>query len=63
MNLSQRRAQAVSNRLVELGVPRERIEPAARGEEDPLVPTADGVREPQNRRIEIDLASGPKPGV
>jgi len=25
------------------------------GESDPLVPTADGVREPQNRRVEIVL--------
>jgi outer membrane protein OmpA-like peptidoglycan-associated protein len=25
------------------------------GEERPLVPTADGVREPQNRRVEIIL--------
>ena len=26
-----------------------------RGEADPLVPTADGVREPQNRRVEVLL--------
>jgi outer membrane protein OmpA-like peptidoglycan-associated protein len=26
-----------------------------RGESAPLVPTADGVREPQNRRVEIVL--------
>jgi outer membrane protein OmpA-like peptidoglycan-associated protein len=25
----------------------------AKGESDPLVPTADGVREPQNRRVQI----------
>jgi outer membrane protein OmpA-like peptidoglycan-associated protein len=25
----------------------------SRGEGEPLVPTADGVREPQNRRVEI----------
>ena len=27
------------------------------GEEQPLIPTADGVREPQNRRVEIGCAS------
>jgi len=53
MALSQRRANAVRDALVREGVPGNRISTAARGESQPLVPTADGVREPQNRRTEI----------
>ena len=53
--LSQRRAQNVASELVRLGVPREAITVQAFGESRPLVPTGDGVREPQNRRVEIVL--------
>lgn len=53
MGLSKRRADAVKNMLVKLGVNKKRISTVARGERDPLVPTKDGVREPQNRRAEI----------
>ena len=53
--LSQRRADAVSAELVRLGIARAEIGISARGEDDPLVPTPDGVREPQNRRVEIVL--------
>ncbi|MFL5336472.1 MAG: OmpA family protein [Geminicoccaceae bacterium] len=53
--LSVRRAQTVANELVRLGVPREAITVQGYGETRPLVPTADGVREPQNRRVEIIL--------
>ena len=31
------------------------IETLARGESNPLVPTGDGVREPQNRRVQVVL--------
>ncbi len=55
MRLSQRRANAVSAELVARGVPRGIITIQAFGESRPLVPTADGVREPQNRRVEIIL--------
>jgi OmpA-OmpF porin, OOP family len=51
--LSVRRAQNVANELVRLGVPRSAITVQGFGESRPLVPTADGVREPQNRRVEI----------
>ena len=54
-NLSVRRAQNVANELVRLGVPRSAITIQGFGESRPLVPTADGVREPQNRRVEIVL--------
>lgn len=53
--LSLRRAQNVATELVRLGVPRGAITIEGFGESRPLVPTADGVREPQNRRVEIVL--------
>ena len=53
--LSQRRAANVAAELVRLGVPRNAISTQAFGESRPLVATADGVREPQNRRVEIVL--------
>ena len=51
--LSNRRASAVKQMLVKLGIKSKMITTAAKGESQPLVPTADGVREPQNRRVEI----------
>jgi len=53
--LSQRRADTVAAELVRLGIQRSQIVVQAFGESRPLVPTADGVREPQNRRVEIVL--------
>ena len=53
--LSIRRAQNVSAELVRLGVPRQAITVQGFGETHQLVPTAQGVREPQNRRVEIVL--------
>jgi OmpA-OmpF porin, OOP family len=53
--LSQRRAEVVASELVARGISREEIGVTAYGESRPLVPTADGVREPQNRRVEIVL--------
>lgn len=55
MGLSIRRAQSVANELVRDGVPRAAISIQGFGKTHPLVPTADGVREPQNRRVEIIL--------
>jgi opacity protein-like surface antigen len=51
--LSERRANAVAVALVRLGIPRNEMVVAGRGMNDPRVPTALGVREPQNRRVEI----------
>ncbi len=53
--LSLRRAQTVATELVRDGVPRPSISIQGYGETRLLVPTADGVREPQNRRVEIIL--------
>jgi len=59
MSLSQRRADAVKAELVRLGLAANQIGTAARGESQPLVPPADGVREPQNRRVQIVFPTGP----
>jgi OmpA-OmpF porin, OOP family len=53
--LSERRANAVRARLTQYGVPANQIRASGKGEAEPLVPTADGVREPQNRRVEIGI--------
>jgi len=53
--LSQRRGDAVAAELVKDGVPKGEIAVQAFGDSHPLVPTAPGVREPQNRRVEIVL--------
>jgi len=53
--LSQRRAEAVAAELSRRGIARSAMSIQAFGESRPLVPTADGVREPQNRRVEIVL--------
>jgi outer membrane protein OmpA-like peptidoglycan-associated protein len=55
MGLSRRRADNVAAELVRQGISRNEIAITAYGETRPLVPTADGVREPQNRRVEIVL--------
>ncbi len=55
MALSLRRANAVKEALVRDGVPATEISVIGRGERQLLVPTGDGVREAQNRRVEIVL--------
>jgi outer membrane protein OmpA-like peptidoglycan-associated protein len=51
--LSLRRAATVKQILVEAGIAEDQIVVQARGERELLVPTADGVDEPRNRRVEI----------
>ena len=58
VGLSQRRADAVRSYLAGHGVPDGVITTQAFGESRPLVETADGVREPQNRRVEITYGPG-----
>ncbi len=53
MALSLRRADAVRQALIQNGVPAASIDTAGRGETNLLVQTADNVREPQNRRVEL----------
>jgi OmpA-OmpF porin, OOP family len=51
--LSERRADAVKGEFIRNGMEAGRITSQGVGEAGQLVPTADGVREPQNRRTEI----------
>ena len=51
--LSERRARVVASELVRDGVPQNVISMHAYGDTKLLVPTGPGVREPQNRRVEI----------
>jgi OOP family OmpA-OmpF porin len=53
--LSQCRADAAKSNLIAKGVPADRITATGRGESEPRVQTADGVREPQNNRVTIEL--------
>ena len=55
MALSLRRADSVRSALIAGGVAADKITVAGRGESEPAVPTADGVREAKNRRVEIIL--------
>lgn len=51
--LAAKRANTMRDQLIKLGVDAENIQASGRGEREPLVPTADEVAEPQNRRVEI----------
>lgn len=53
-DLSKRRADNVAKRLIAGGVEASSVTIEAFGETQPTVPTDDGVREPANRRVEID---------
>jgi OmpA-OmpF porin, OOP family len=59
MRLSRRRAESVASQLEKDGVPSSEIQIVAKGKRDLLVPTGDGVREPQNRRVQIVFDGGP----
>jgi outer membrane protein OmpA-like peptidoglycan-associated protein len=53
--LSKKRAEVVRDALMSVGIPATQIETAGRGEREPIVPTADEVAEPKNRRVEISI--------
>ena len=53
--LSQCRANAAKTNLVAKGISAGSISTNGRGEDELLVKTGDGVKEPQNRRATIDL--------
>lgn len=61
LELSQHRAEVVADELQREGVPATSIVTVGRGEENLLVPTADGVIEPRNRRVEIVVQEPPAP--
>jgi outer membrane protein OmpA-like peptidoglycan-associated protein len=51
--LSQQRAEVIRAGLIRNGIAPENITAVGRGKRELLVPTADGVAEPRNRRVEI----------
>ena len=53
--LSLKRAQAVRQLVIDRGFNADRVVAAGRGEREPVVPTADEVDEPKNRRVEIEV--------
>jgi outer membrane protein OmpA-like peptidoglycan-associated protein len=53
--LSLQRAERLKVDFEAQGIPALRVQAAGRGEREPLVPTADGVDEPRNRRVEISV--------
>jgi outer membrane protein OmpA-like peptidoglycan-associated protein len=55
-----RRANNVANALAKLGVARDDMVVAGRGQNNPRVQTPPGVREPQNRRVEIGFPQSPR---
>lgn len=54
--LSTRRANAVADLMVGLGIDRGKMRISAQGETKPRVPTEDGIRSPENRRVEITVS-------
>ena len=58
VGLSQRRADAVKAYLTSRSIPETVIATEAFGESRPRVDTADGVREVQNRRVEVTYGPG-----
>jgi OOP family OmpA-OmpF porin len=55
VRLSERRAKAVADALVGLGVGQQALQVDWKGESQLAVPTKDGVKEPLNRRSTIDI--------
>ncbi|TRO88012.1 OmpA family protein, partial [Glycocaulis profundi] len=53
MGLGERRANAVRDEMVRLGIPAGSISTQSFGQTRPAVDTGDGVREPLNRRSEV----------
>lgn len=53
--LSMQRAERVKGFLTGIGIPPDRIQTAGRGKRELLVPTADNIDEPRNRRVEINV--------
>lgn len=51
--ISQKRGELVKTYLVGKGIPADAIRVQAYGEDRPYIATADGVREVQNRRVDI----------
>lgn len=53
--IALQRAEEIRNLLIDEGLPEDAITARSHGENDNFVPTADGVSEAQNRRVEINI--------
>ena len=51
--LARQRAESVRAELIRRGVAADAVQASGRGSREPAVPTAAGVAEPRNRRVEI----------
>lgn len=57
LRLSQRRAEVVRDRLIAQGIAPDQIDTHWVGENEPPVPTANGVREPRNRVVTLTMTT------
>jgi outer membrane protein OmpA-like peptidoglycan-associated protein len=55
LRAGERRAAAIRAQLIRRDIPAAQISTSSDGEARPLVPTEDGVREIQNRRVEVRI--------
>lgn len=55
MELSHRRAASVAKKLQEMGLDEQNMELNSHGENNPIVPTEDGVHKAVNRRVEVTI--------
>ena len=53
--LSRQRAEVVRKALLARAIAPDNVTAIGRGKREPIVPTADGVAEPRNRRVEIQV--------
>lgn len=53
--IALQRAEEIRNLLIDEGLPEDAITARSHGEHDNFVPTADGISEAQNRRVEINI--------
>ena len=53
--LALQRAELIRDALIAAGVAARMIEVSSHGESNPLIPTADEVAEPRNRRVEVSV--------
>jgi outer membrane protein OmpA-like peptidoglycan-associated protein len=63
MALSQRRADAVRDYMVQQGINPSRIQTVAKGESEPAVPNTDEPNRKLNRRVEFEINVPEAPGV
>lgn len=53
--LSRQRAEVVRSALLARGIATDKVAAVGRGKREPMVPTGEGVAEPRNRRVEIQV--------